>query len=392
MNRLTRAILFKELKDLLRDKRTIVVSLLVPLLLVPLLFFVMGKSVHKMKTDAEDNTKIVLKDMGRSALGKALTEDRTIKLESAADGQDAVKNGRALLYVEIPENFDSTMAAGKTADLKIFYDNSSQKSSMALGKIQTLVRSVSDKVVAERLTQKGIDTKILEPVHVATDSFQKQEKAQSQMIFSMIIPMLVLLYSATGPFAAASDLGVGEKERGTLEPLLTTRAGRHCILTGKLLAITIMGGLTTICSMLGFFIAMSMPGELLGNAALGLGYGTIALIGLISIITTLFFGSLELGISMYARSFKEAQSYLMPFIILPLVAAYGTMFMDARNISTVYFHIPLVNVCLVVKELICGIGNYTHVGITIFWSVAYATVAVLITRHLFTKESVIFRS
>ncbi|MBU3181674.1 ABC transporter permease [Clostridium psychrophilum] len=394
MNKLVSVILLKELKDMLRDKKTIIVSLLIPLLLMPVLSFIMGKTMNSAQDDVNQNTKIVMLDKGSSSLGKILRKDKSIKFINNADGQGAVKNGKALLFVEIPKDFDTFISNGNNSGIKIFYDNTSQKSSIALSKVTNIIDALSKEIVGSRLTKQNIDIKILTPITVAKTSFQKEENAEGLIILGMLVPIFVLLYSATGTIAAATDLGAGEKERGTLEPLLTTKAGRHHILTGKLYAITIMGFIISVCSMIGLIVSMKIPGGMFGNgsSSIGLGYKAIAFIGIITIITTMFFGALELAVSIYARSFKEAQTYLTPFSIIPIFAAYGTMYMDAKNIPFIYFNIPLLSVSSVVKELTSGIYNYGHIGITIGWSIIYTIAAIILAKHMFNKESVIFRS
>jgi len=394
MNKLIRVILFKELKDMLRDKKTLIVSLLIPLLLMPILSFIMGKTMNSAEIDVDKNTNIVMVDKGNSSLGRVLKNNKTIKLQGYVDGEAAVKDGKALLFIEIPKDFDVNISSGNISDLKIFYDNTSQKSSIALSKVTEIVDILSKQIVTNRLTKRNIDIKILTPITISKTSLQKEGNAQGQIILGMMIPLFVLLYSATGTISAATDLGAGEKERGTLEPLLTTKAGRRYILTGKLFAITIMGFLVSVCSMIGLLTSMKIPGGMFGNgsSSIGLSYKAIALIGVITIITTMFFGALELAVSIYARSFKEAQTYLVPFSIVPIFAAYGTMFVDAKNIPFLYFNIPLLNVSSVVKELTSGIYNYGHIGVTVIWSIVYTIVAIILARHMFNKESVIFRS
>ena len=394
MNKLVSVILVKELKDMLRDKKTIIVSLLIPLLLMPILSFIMGKTMNSAEDSVEKNINIVMVDKGNSSIAKILKRDKTIKFKTGIDGKAAVKDGEALLFIEIPKNFDESISKGNVSDLKIFYDNTNTKSSIALSKVTETVDKLSKQIVANRLKKINIDAKILTPIKIAETSFQKEESAQGQMLLGIMIPMFILLYSATGTLAAATDLGAGEKERGTLEPLLTTKAGRHYILTGKLFAITIMGFIVSVCSMIGLLISMKIPGGMFGNgsSSVALSYKAIALIGVIAIITTMFFGALELAVSIYARSFKEAQTYLVPFSIIPIFAAYGTMFMDAKNIPFLYFNIPLLSVSSVVKELTSGIYNYGHIGITIVWSIVYTIAAIMLARHMFNKESVIFRS
>ncbi|MHC1683802.1 MAG: ABC transporter permease [Clostridiaceae bacterium] len=394
MNSLIFVILKKELKDMFRDKKTLIVGLLIPLLLMPILSYFLGNMMKDSNKAVEENCKIAIVDNNNSSITKFLESDKTIKIEKPDKPDDAVKEGDIYLAIKVPDDFDSSLSKDGSVNLKISYDNTSQKSGQALAKINAMIDAYSKEVVAQRLKAKNIDVSILTPVNIVKESFEKEEKAAGIAILSMILPMMLLMYSAQGPLAVATDLGAGEKERGTLEPLLTTKAGREKILTGKLLAITIMGFVISLCSMVGMIVAMIVPNSIFasGSSSVNLSYGSIALITIINLLTTMFFGALELGVSIYARSFKEAQTYLVPFSIIPLFAAYGTMMMDAKNIPSLYFNIPMVNVASVVKELIAGIYDYTHIGLTIGWSVVYVILSLLLARLMFSKEQVIFRS
>lgn len=166
-----------------------------------------------------------------------------------------------------------------------------------------------------------------------------------------MLPLLLIIYSIAGPMGAAVDLGDGEKERGTLEPLLTTQAGRLSLLWGKFFAITVMGLISTISSLIGLYIAMKQDNGLFHGGAASLGIKTILLIGLITLLLTMLFGALELAISIFARSFKEAQTYISPLMIMAFVPTYATYMMDAKNIEDFYFHIPLANVSCIIKNL-----------------------------------------
>ena len=126
-------------------------------------------------------------------------------------------------------------------------------------------------------------------------------------IIMKMLPLLLIIYSIAGPMGAAVDLGAGEKERGTLEPLLTTQAGRLSLLWGKFFAITVMGLISTISSLIGLYIAMKQDNGLFHGGAASLGIKTILLIGLITLLLTMLFGALELAISIYLPDLKEAQ-------------------------------------------------------------------------------------
>jgi sodium transport system permease protein len=113
---------------------------------------------------------------------------------------------------------------------------------------------------------------------------------------------------------------------------------------------------------------------------------------LVMLLSTMIFGAIELSISIYARSFKEAQTYLSPLTIVGMIAAFGTYMMDVKNAPLVYFNIPIANMSLIMKEFIIGIFNPLHIAVTFGWMIIYLVVVMLFARYMFTKEDVIFRT
>lgn len=386
-------VLKKELKDMFRDKKTIVVGILIPLLIFPILFGVIGKSIDKTSSQVENNLKISIKDDGNSSLGYFIKNQKNVKVNKSTDISADVKSGKILAGIEIPASFDAVISGEKNSEVKIIYDNSSQQSQMAFSTLKTYVDLYSKNVVAGRLTKRGLDTKILSPVEVIEQTSEKNDEGAGKLMLSLMLPMLLVIYCVTGPMPAAVDLGAGEKERGTLEPLLTTKAGRMYLLWGKFLAITIIGFITSVASMAGLVISMQQKdGVFKGMAGVGLNYKALILIGVVAVLTTMAFGALELSISIYARSFKEAQTYTTPLTIIAFIPVYATYMLDAKNIDMYYFNIPLANVTCLIKELISGIFNPVHMGVTFAWCVVYILISVLLARFMFSREEVIFRA
>lgn len=394
MKNLIFIILKKELKDMFRDRKTVIIGLLIPLLLMPILSLFLGNMMKNSTKNVEENCKITIVDNNGSNFTKFIETDKTINIIKSNNPDDAVKNGDVYLLIKVPDDFDNSISNDGAVNLNIIYDNTSQKSQMAFSKITAMIEVFNKEIVTQRLKAKNVDVSILTPINVVKKGFENEDKASGITLLSILLPMMILIYSSQGPAAAAIDLGAGEKERGTLEPLLTTKAGRDKILAGKLLSITIMGFAISACSMLGMIVAMLVPNGMFnsGNSSVSLSYGSIVLISIINLLATMIFGALELAVSIYARSFKEAQTYLIPFSIISIFAAYGTMAIDAKNISFIYFNIPLINVAATIKELISGIYNYVHIGMTIGWALVYVTLALLFTRLMFHKETIVFRS
>lgn len=395
----------KEILDIFRDKKTIMVSILIPLLIFPLMFFVLGKGISKTTTDAAKDMKIAIVDAGNSGLTKFIKEQKDIVIVDSKDIQKDIKDGNISVAIEIPKDFDEKINNEQQTNITIMLDEASQTSSIISGKIQGFVQGYSQSVVAKRLAVRNIDATVLTPINIQQKSIAEEESGAITMMLSMILPLLLVIYCITGPIPAATDLGAGEKERGTLEPLLTTQAGRMSLLYGKFLAITLLGIISAFASLLGMYIAFRMnssvfTGELANEGAsaastaanLAIDYKTFIFIFIIAVLTTMVFGALELAISIYARSFKEAQTYITPLTVIGIIPIYATYMLDAKNIATGYFHIPLANVVCLLKELIVGVYNYTHIGITLGWIIVYIIGSLLVARAMFSKEEVIFRT
>lgn len=396
MNNTTITVFKKEIIDLFRDKKTILLSVLIPLIIFPIIFGVLGKGLSSSKNTVENNLKITLIDKGNSSLGNFIKSQKNVKVEQSDNLNSDIKNGKIYIAVEIPENFNESIGSERTSSVNITYDNSSTNSETANTIINSIIDAYSKEVVTARLQKRHIDTSVLSPIKINKTTVVNEDEGASKLILSMLLPLILVLYSVTGPLSAAIDLGVGEKERGTLEPLLTTRAGRMSLLWGKFLAITVVGLMATIASIAGILIAIKQSSAAFGSSSgisgMELGGSSFVIIGILIVFLTMAFGALELAISIYARSFKEASTYTSPLIVIALVPTYATYMLDAKNISLVYFNIPLANVVCVLKELIAGIYNYNHIFITLGWILVYVVICILFARFMFSREEVIFRS
>lgn len=386
----------KEIRDILRDKKTLIAAILIPFLIYPIIFGFMGKGI-KDSTDfmeREDGLEIALIDKGDSALGQFLKSQPNIKIVESNDIMEDVTSGKLLLGIEIAKDFNESISADKHADVTITYDNTSQKSSMVMGYIGGLIDEFSKNIVTQRLESKNIDTSILTPINTITESPERDESGFGKLMLSMMLPMMLVIFAASGPIASAVDLGAGEKERGTLEPLLTTQASRTSLLWGKFLAITTMGIATSLAFIGGLGISMKISPEAFGaieGTTFALEPRALIIIGLITIFLTMVFGALALAISIYARSFKEAQTYLTPLSFIGMLG-FTSYFIEPKSMSPAILHVPIINAVVVIKELTLGIFNTGHLIIVFIWMLIYIGISISFARYMFTKEEVIFRT
>jgi sodium transport system permease protein len=211
------------------------------------------------------------------------------------------------------------------------------------------------------------------------------------MLLTFLLPFLLMLYPAVGGMPAAIDLGAGEKERMSLEPLLSTGAGRMSILLGKYFTILIASIIGVITSLSGLLLAsrfntVLLPAEISISPA-----SMLILIG-ISLMMALMLSGIMLSISIFAKSSKEAGTYLSPITLLLMIPTYLTMFMDIRTIPNALFFVPLLNTVLLMKEVLVDIINPTHIAITFTFSFLLVILSLMLARFMFNRESAIFRS
>ncbi|WP_083605676.1 ABC transporter permease [Proteiniborus sp. DW1] len=383
-------VLKKELKDTFRDKKTIFSSIIIPILIFPIMAFALGFGTSELINDEQKPIDIAIISNGETKLEEYFKETGQINIIDVDDPDKALEELTVRAIVKVEEGFDNKIENGTMGNVEVIYDQSSQKSDMATSRLNRIIEAYSQSITNERLNALGIDLEELKAVAIKNTSVSK-DGGMGVMIFSMIFPMLITVYSAIGGLAAATDLGAGEKERQTLEPLLTTQASRLSILGGKFIAVFISGVIGTAASLIGFFIASKMNPSFLGTGVV-LPLSHILVIGLFCAGLNLVFSGLELTISFYARNFKEAQTYLAPLSVILLIPAYMTMYLDGKAIPEVYFHIPIINTIAIIKEALVQIIDPVHILIVLGWTLVYIIASLLLTVNMFKKESVIFRA
>ncbi|SHK27596.1 sodium transport system permease protein [Hathewaya proteolytica DSM 3090] len=382
-------VLKKEIIDMFRDKKTIIMSIVIPLVIYPVLFAIMSLGMDSQTKDVTKEVKMVLEDKGNTKLGTYIKQKDNIKLVNSKDGKKSIEEGTAYIYMVIPEDVDTRIEKEEKLDISIFYDGVSSKCQVAMEVITAYFRQYSDEVVKKRLESRNINADLLTPINLNPVSINVEKDPMGKMMMGILLPMMILTLAASAPITSAVDLCAGEKERGTLEPLLTTQASRLSLLWGKYMAIIVMGMLGTLSSMVGLVISGKSASTMLGGI-LNLTPATFILIAVIIVGVTMMFAALALAISIYARSFKEAQTYVAPLTFVSFIG-FVSYFIDVKTITLAQLNIPIYNVVALLKEVIMGVFNPLHIAVVLVWLAVYILASIFVARYVFGKESAIFR-
>lgn len=351
----------KEVKDILRDFRSVCISLILPLFLFPALFYALQDYDIKELDSGAVYTVMTEKD---GMIPDVFMHNKQLRFVVRKDisYQEALRTGYADVYYH---------------DAYLYYDNADRNSLAAATWFQAL--SAAPQPVSKAL--------VLAPLF-------PPEKAAGRLFLSLLLPFMCIIFASTCPLPIAADLSAGEKERGSLEPLITTSVSRTSLAAGKLLAVSLVGFLSVCAFFAGVIISLFLNPSVLGSGAMQMQLASeyYILLFLIALLLTVFYSALELALGVFTRSSREAQLLGMPLLIVSMAAVYVASSMDLRQLPFAALHIPLVNAALVIRELAAARPVPQHVLIVCLWLCIYAAIAAAAAAFLFKREKLLFRS
>ena len=387
----------KELIDVLRDRRTLMFMVVIPILITPLLIIGSIKfQEYQNKKSEEKILKIAYINESEDSLTKQLLSDQKgvkiiegVPIDSIESyiKSDSLQGG---LY--LGKGFLKKIKTNSSGEVKIYY-KSSDLMSKSKKRIQAALDIYKEKIIAERLTQLNVDGQILEPINITNIDMATAKETLGKAVGGFI-PYVLVMFIFLGAMYPAIDLGAGEKERGSLETLLSSPATKFEITMGKLLVVSLTGIVSGLVSVLGIssslFFIDKIPVQIQETILELINPFMIFSIIILMIPIAIFFASMLLSISFYARSFKEAQSLMGPLnmvIIVPLFLSLGPgMEMDHATAL-----MPLINVGLLTKEILAGSVELIYFIETLFSLLFCAAIGIWFSVFWFKKENTIFR-
>ncbi|HOK42262.1 MAG TPA: ABC transporter permease [Thermoclostridium caenicola] len=392
----------KELKDIVRDRKTLFTSIILPIFLMPLLFLLIGGGTEKMSEEMTTDITVALtadsySEAAQWFLKESLeTQDEDITIiEPVADPWEAINSKQAKLVVSLDRDFKKKLEALEAFTLKVYYDGSLSRSGGAVGSLMSAIDKLNEGIAVKRLEAMGINPQILTPVLVETENISRT--GDGNILLMMVLPMLIAMLVAVGGIPAATDLVAGEKERMTFEPLLATRPSRMSILMGKYLTINLFSFASVIATLTGMLLAFFINPDALsmGMGEIGgfnLDTGTVILCIAVTILLGMTFSGIQLAISTYARSFKEGQTYLSLLMFVVIIPAYATMMVMPNDIQLYMYLIPVLNTISAFKLVLGGLTNYTGLILAMVTSLVYVVLSLLTAAAMFRNEKYLFRS
>ncbi len=429
----------KELRESLRDRRTIITLIMMPILVYPLLSMALQRLIlgtarpgsetteYVLGVPDEETAKVVAKALGETQraaadglrpsieiirptsqstiAGAAATMQKTESpVEPSLDATPAKAPEKAAFSIVVPERdtVTSSLRDGQLdiailrADLTIqerprgernpvfdftmeFRDGDT-RSEMAMFEFRKAMQLVNDYQAA---IFRG--PRMDQAVHVRATAIR--QKLDTNASLAGILPLVLILMTITGAVYPAIDLTAGERERGTMEAMIATPAPRFILLLSKYVAVVTVAVLTALANLFASWVTLTAGG--LGQALLGdrgFSFWTLLQILPLLVIFAAFFSAILLAMCSFARSFKEAQSYLIPVMLVSLAPALVTL-MPNIEFSTLLGIVPLINILLLSRDIMTGTPNALPAFAAVLSTLLYAGAALVVAARLFGAES-----
>jgi len=392
----------KEMTDTLRDRRTLIFMLLIPIAAIPLLMMGLSSLMISQITKVKEETSEIVIE-GESFLPEDLrtmfaeAPGLSIKTEDEFEGKDLMgelKQGNFQVLMVVSEGFGSDLEKENQTEIEIFYDEAELKSEFAEDKVKDILTDYKDRIIQKRIEQRNISTEILTPFAIRSQNVAPLQKMAGKE-FGAILPYLIIIMCFMGAMYPAIDLAAGEKERGTLETLLVSPATRGEFVVGKYIVILTTGIVAAFLSLGSLMFSLNyMVEDLLKGMskmlAIELDVHTIILVFLIILPLAGIFAGVLLSVSIFARSFKEAQSYVTALNMAVILPAFVSLLPGVEMDYSMAL-IPVVNASLIMKDAISGSIEWNFVFVALLSNSMLAAITLVFCKKWFEKESVLFR-
>lgn len=425
-NRVVRLLLKKEILDVLRDRKAVIMLVLVPLLIYPLIFFGAFAVMSLVQSNMEDSEYTVLleaedggaleskiNEYNRNKMQESTSTDAQaqLQLRSVAELSEDIEGADGMSHEEIidsllqQEKLDVYITSTVDADGMTVYEtkyvSSITDSSYAEDLVKEVLDSLQEDETAELIEEAGLDAEeITHPFDVKRTNIASTEQSAGSLM-GMILPFMLIVSLLMGTMYPAIDTTAGEKERGTLETLLTLPIRNHEMIFAKFLTVALMGIVSALLNVISmglmlFYVLRLMQSSTLGGLGLdmsGFRFSTfipaIIVTSLAIMAFSLFISAVTMCITALARSYKEANNYVTPLTLVVMLTGY-IGFIPNIELTPRMAMVPVANICLLVKEMLLFKIDMGIIAIVLISNIVYAGLAILLLSRMYDSEAVLF--
>ena len=386
----------KELMGTIRDKRTIIAMIIIPLIFYPLLFAGMGyfSKLGSLKSEETTSKIIIYGAEFAPQLVKHLQGYEKIEVLTIEDNSSSkLQNGDIQAVLVIPSDFKYKIEQEESSKLILKYDTTEAKSRIAKQRINQVIEEYKGKILLQRLSRLDLKEEFLTPLILQEENIATAEKITGSFL-AVLLPYLIIILIFAGAMHTAVDITAGEKERGTIATLLVSQISRLEIVLGKCFAVMLISFTSMVLGLIGLTLAFLSGASITGGiegVQFGISVYTIFLLFLVLFPLVGLASAVLVMVGIFARNIREASSYITPIYMLTVFLGIISI-SQGMELSGKMFLVPVLNSSFVFKELLMGKIYWSHIITTFSANMVIAGIALFGATRLFNKEEVLFRS
>lgn len=384
-----RILLGKELLDVARDRRTLVLTILIPVLLYPGILLLMGAIIAagQARLKNEPLTVAIVGDATTKLLASSPPPPKTtFKPMTRAEAEALLKDQKIAAAVQAPDDVEEKLSTGRQAIVTVLYTKRFDRSMEGLDRVRPILEALNKKTLSLRLDELKLEAGFVQPVK--TDAVDLDfQKDLGPLIASRLLPIILLTMLILGALYPSVDLTAGEKERGTLETLLVAAVRPVDVMAAKYVTVAVVAVLTALANLAAMGVTFGLGISLGGpqNTTFSLTLSQVGVMLICLVPAALLLSGVSLAVSSTARTFKEGQTLMTP-VMLGCIAPALISQMPGIELNAVTALIPLLNVALLIKAAVLGTAKPLEVGLTAASISVFAILAVRVAASAFNSE------
>ncbi len=320
----------KELRDAVRDRRSWIIALTLAMLAGPVVFVLMSNFVSGLEERVAEREVIVAEASRAPTLVGFLQRAGARVVEAPPDYLDRLRSGSLQnAVIRPPQDFEQRLASGDTVEVEVVYDESHDKAQPVVRTAMRLVDGFSRELGTQRLLARGLSPQLLAAVQLEPVNLASTQARGAQLLF--IVPWAALIVAVFGALSVAIDVTAGERERGSLEPLLANPVGAPALVAGKWAVVMVYSTAIVVLTMLGFMVSMRFVNNETLSALMQLQWREVLLFAAVLLPFAALMAALNMLAATFGRSFKEAQTYVSYIAMAAQFSALVPVFLTVRD-------------------------------------------------------------
>jgi sodium transport system permease protein len=377
----------KEITDSVRDRRTITMILVASIVTGPLVLLLLSSYISGLSDKAEAKKVYISGRQHAPSAVNFFLRQSADAIDAPDDYEQRVKDGKLDAVVIFDEDFEGDMRAGKTATVELLYDDSRTEAGPSISFARNLLNGLGRETGILRLMARGVSPEVVSALKVENVNLATPKQRAAQLLF--VIPMTTLILCITGGMAVAIDCTAGERERGSLEPLLLHPVKLSELVVGKWLAVALYASVVVLLAVSGYVVTLLyLPLKI--DLPLNFGWREFGLFSLVAVPLAAMMGSVLMLIATFGRSYKEAQTYASYLItaasFVPVIAIFSSL-----KDGLWQLFVPVLGANMVFMRVLRGEAvGAEHLLLPTLVSVAGIFICLTVVSHLLHREEIVF--